>query len=225
MNEFGALEVRLDYCFNERDLLKQALTHRSYHRKHNERLEFLGDSVLGFVIADSLYHQFPRLPEGDLTRMRARLVRRETLAEIAREMKLGEFLLLGEGEQKSGGFDRASILADSLEAILGAVYLDSGFRNTKTIVLKLFARRLATITADNIKDSKTRLQELLQKLEKPLPVYEVIDQSGRAHELIFRVKCEIDHGGSPFFASGSSRRSAEQAAASQAIEALETGQR
>ena len=223
MNEFGALEVRLDYCFNDAALLKQALTHRSFHRNHNERLEFLGDSVLGFVIADSLYHQFPRLPEGDLTRMRARLVRGDTLAEIARELKLGEFLQLGEGEQKSGGFDRSSILADALEAILGAIYLDSGFRSVKTVTLKLFARRLAKITADNIKDNKTRLQELLQKIDRALPKYEVISQSGKSHELVFRVKCEIDHGSSPFYASGNSRRSAEQAAAAQAIQALESG--
>lgn len=224
MNEFGALEVRLDHCFKDRELLKQAMTHRSFHRKHNERLEFLGDSVLGFVVADSLYHQFPRLPEGDLTRMRARLVRRDTLAEVARELKLGDFLQLGEGEQKSGGFDRDSILADAMEAVLGAVYLDSGFRSVKTIILKLYARRLATITSANIKDSKTRLQELLQKQEKPLPRYEVVSQTGKAHELVFEVKCEIEHGGSPFFASGNSRRSAEQAAASRAIAALESGQ-
>ncbi len=225
MNEFGALEVRLDYCFNDGELLKLALTHRSFHRNHNERLEFLGDSVLGFVVADTLYHQFPRLPEGDLTRMRARLVRGDTLAEVARELKLGEFLKLGEGEQKSGGFDRSSILADALEAILGAIYLDSGFRSAKTVTLKLLARRLATITADNIKDNKTRLQELLQKNDRSLPKYEVVSQSGKSHALVFRVKCEIDRGSGPFFASGNSRRNAEQAAAAQAIKALESEQR
>jgi ribonuclease-3 len=224
MSEFGALEVRLDYCFTDRELLVQALTHRSHHHNHNERLEFLGDSVLGFVVADSLYHQFPRSPEGDLTRMRARLVRRDTLASVARDLSLGNFLQLGEGEYKSGGFDRNSILADALEAVFGAVYLDGGYRNAKTVILKLFAHRLATITVKNIKDNKTLLQELLQKKEKPLPVYQVVEQRGEAHALEFRVKCEIDHTGSPFFAKGNTRRGAEQTAAGIAIVALESGE-
>jgi ribonuclease-3 len=224
MSDFGALEVRLDYCFSDRALLAQALTHRSHHRDHNERFEFLGDSVLGFVVADSLFHQFPRSPEGELTRMRARLVSGDTLAKVSRDLSLGDFLRLGEGEQKSGGFDRDSILADALEAVFGAIYLDGGFRNAKTVILKLFAHRLATISADNIKDNKTRLQETLQKMEKPLPVYEVIEQSGAAHALEFRVKCEIDHSASPFFATGSSRRGAEQRAAGLAIDALDSGE-
>ncbi len=224
MSEFGALEVRLDYCFRDRELLAQALTHRSHHHHHNERLEFLGDGVLGFIIADSLYHQFPRSAEGDLTRMRARLVRRDTLAALARDLSLGKFLRLGEGEQKSGGFDRDSILADALEAVFGAVFLDGGFRNAKTVILKLFAQRLATITTQNIKDNKTRLQELLQKQEKSLPVYEVVDQSGQAHALQFRVRCDIEHTESPFFATGSSRRAAEQKAAGIAINALESSE-
>lgn len=223
MNDPATLEVRLDYRFRDQELLAQALTHRSLHRKHNERLEFLGDSVLGFVIADSLYRRFPRLPEGDLTRMRARLVRGDTLATVARALDLGGFLRLGEGERKSGGCNRNSILSDALEALLGAVYLDGGFDSAQAVVLKLFAPRLDTIETENIKDSKTRLQEILQKLEKPLPVYEVVGQRGKAHAPAFRVQCRIDHADSPFFASGDSRRIAEQIAAALAVEALESG--
>ena len=224
MNDPGTLELRLDYRFRDQELLAQALTHRSLHRKHNERLEFLGDSVLGFVISDCLYRRFPRLPEGDLTRMRARLVKRDTLASVARSLDLGGFLRLGEGVRKSGGCNRSTILSDTLEALLGAVYLDGGFGNAEAVVLKLFAPRLDTIETDNIKDSKTRLQEMLQKLEKPLPVYEVVGQQGKAHEPVFRVRCRIDHADSPFFASGDSRRIAEQSAAALAVEALESGE-
>jgi len=222
MTSLGVLETRIDYIFKDQSLLGKALTHRSFHRRNNERLEFLGDSILGFVIADSLYHQFPKLPEGDLTKMRARLVRGSTLADIARQIKLGEFLILGEGELKSGGFDRNSILSDSMEAIFGAVYLDGGFRSAKTMILKQFAQRLVSISPQNLKDNKTKLQEMLQKMDKPLPVYQVITQSGKPHELVFEVNCEIDHKQSPFQAKGSSRRSAEQNAASLAIQALDS---
>ncbi len=222
MNDFGLLETALNYRFHERKLLEQALTHRSYHKNHNERLEFLGDSVLGFVVANSLYQQFPMLPEGNLTRMRSSLVKGHTLASIARCLELGKFLRLGEGEYKSGGFERDSILSGALEAILGAIYLDGGFSYVKTVIQKLFQDHLTTIDRDFPKDHKTRLQERLQKYAMPLPIYEVIAQQGRPHELIFHVSCEIEHPDSPFVSSGRSRRHAEQNAAELAYCALES---
>ena len=213
-------EETIHYQFRKKDLLTRALTHRSYHRNNNERLEFLGDSVLGFLIADALCEKFVKAAEGDLTRMRARLVRGSTLAVIAREIQMSEYILLGEGELKSGGFDRDSILADALEAVLGAIYLDGGLESLRKVVNRLFSDRLETITPSNIKDNKTRLQELLQKNDKPLPVYEVVSQSGKPHNLLFKVSCAIDHADSPFTAGGTSRRRAEQEAANLAINAL-----
>ncbi len=223
MNEPCPLEFRLDYRFSDRELLERALTHRGFHRNHNERLEFLGDSVLGFVAAQILYRRFPGLPEGVLTRMRARLVRQETLAAIARTLELGSFLRLGEGELKSGVCNRNSVLSDTLEALLGAVYLDGGIDSAESVILKLFAPHLSGIDSVDLRDNKTRLQEILQKLEKPLPVYEVVERQGTDHEPVFHVRCEIEHSGSPFFASGNSRRIGEQNAALLAIEALESG--
>ena len=223
MSGFDALEALLDYRFSDRELLGRALTHRSFHSRHNERLEFLGDSVLGFVAADILYRRFPGLPEGELTRMRSRLVRQDTLAAIARSLDLGRFLRLGEGELKSGVSNRNSVLSDALEALLGAVYLDGGIGSAESVILKLLAPHLSIIDSGDLKDNKTKLQELLQKLEKPLPVYEVVERQGKDHELVFHVRCEIDHAGSPFFASGNSRRIGEQNAAALAIEALESG--
>jgi ribonuclease-3 len=152
--------------------------------------------------------------------MRARLVRQSTLADLARKLGINDFLILGEGELKSGGGERDSILSDAIEAVFGAVYLDGGFRNAKTIVLKLFADKLIEINTEDLKDNKTRLQEILQKKEKPLPVYDVLNQTGDAHDLTFEVKCEIEHPNSPFLAQGRSRRTAEQNAAKLAIKAL-----
>lgn len=220
MSDLKSLETALDYRFNDQELLNWALTHRSYRRTNNERLEFLGDSILGFVIAETLFHQFPRAAEGDLTKMRSRLVRGSTLAGLARKLRLGGYLLLGEGEQKSGGFDRESILADAMEAIIGAVYIDGGFRVARGLVLKLYAGQLARIKPQDLKDNKTKLQEMLQKVEKPLPIYEVVSQSGKPHNLVFQVSCKIDHEHSPFIAKGSSRREAEQVAAGKAVSAL-----
>lgn len=220
MDDIGRFETRIDYIFNDQELLRRALTHRSFQKQNNERLEFLGDSILGFIVAESLYHQFPRAPEGDLTKMRARLVRQSTLADLARKLGISDFLILGEGELKSGGSERDSILSDALEAVFGAVYLDGGYRNAKTIVLKLFADKLIEINTEDLKDNKTRLQEMLQKKEKPLPVYDVLNQTGEAHDLTFEVKCEIEHPDSPFLAQGRSRRIAEQNAAELAIKAL-----
>ncbi|MEJ2178187.1 MAG: ribonuclease III [Gammaproteobacteria bacterium] len=220
MDDIGRVETRIDYIFNDQELLRRALTHRSFQKQNNERLEFLGDSILGFIVAESLYHQFPRAPEGDLTKMRARLVRQSTLADLARKLGISDFLILGEGELKSGGSERDSILSDALEAVFGAVYLDGGYRNARTIVLKLFADKLIEINTEDLKDNKTRLQEMLQKKEKPLPVYDVLNQTGEAHDLTFEVKCEIEHPDSPFLAQGRSRRIAEQNAAELAIKAL-----
>jgi ribonuclease-3 len=216
----GKFESRLEYHFTDQGLLKQALTHRSFHHRNNERLEFLGDSVLGFVIAEALFHQFPLIPEGDLTRMRSRLVRGSTLAGVARNLGISEYLIMGEGELKSGGYDRDSILANTLEAIFGAIFVDGGFRRAKTVIVKQFSPLLVKITPHNLKDNKTRLQEMLQKQEKALPSYEVVRKSGKSHQLVFEVKCEIDHVASPFFAIGSSRRIAEQSAAEAALKSL-----
>lgn len=213
-------ESRLGYKFVNHSLLKTALTHRSFKGANNERLEFLGDSILGFLIAEKLYQQFPNADEGELTQIRARLVCGSTLATVARELNLRDYIFVGEGELKSEGFDRTSILADAIEALLGAIYLDGGFDATKRIVLKQFASRLTDISLENIKDNKTMLQELLQKQDKPLPVYEITKQSGKPHAPIFEVKCDIDHAQSPFYATGSSRRRAEQKAAKVAIEML-----
>ncbi|MBX2867157.1 MAG: ribonuclease III [Acidiferrobacterales bacterium] len=220
MADLGSLEKALDYRFSDQELLNRALTHRSYRRSNNERLEYLGDSILGFVIAETLFHQFPRASEGDLTKMRARLVRGSTLAVLSRDLDVQSFLLLGEGEKKSGGFDRDSILADALEAIFGAIYLDGGFRAARTVVLNLYANQLRDIKPVDLKDNKTRLQEILQKSDKELPIYEVISQSGKPHNLVFEVSCKIDHTDSPFIAKGTSRRNAEQEAAGRAFEAF-----
>ena len=177
------LQKKLGYTFKQNELLLQALTHRSASSKHNERLEFLGDSILSYVIANALYHRFPRVDEGDMSRMRATLVRGNTLAELAREFELGECLRLGPGELKSGGFRRESILADTVEALIGAIFLDSDIQNIENIILKWYENRLAEISpGDKQKDPKTRLQEYLQGRHLPLPSYVVVQvQIGRAH--------------------------------------------
>ncbi len=201
-------------------LLQQALTHRSKSNMNNERLEFLGDSVLGLTISAELYKRYPDTDEGALTRLRARLVRKETLAAIARNMDLGEYLRLGTGELKSGGFDRDSILADALEAIFGAAYEDGGIDAGSTMVLHLYQPVLQDITPrSSAKDPKTRLQELLQKQHLPLPTYNMINVSGKAHKQTFEVECIVD-GIDPVTGKGSSRRRAEQDAAGQAYNLL-----
>jgi len=220
MDDLGRLETRIDYIFSDRELLARAMTHRSARRSNNERLEYLGDSILGFVIAEALYHQFPRSTEGDLTKMRAKLVRGTTLAALARGIGIKEFLILGEGEMKSGGFNRDSILSDAMEAMFGAIYLDGGFRNARSIIMKLMAERLMAVNPQNLKDNKTRLQEMIQANNQKLPEYKVVEQSGKAHALTFTVECRIEHPESPFVSTGNSRRSAEQQAASSAIQAI-----
>lgn len=204
----------IDYRFRDARLLEQALTHRSFGPRHYERLEFLGDSLLSMVIAEQLFQQRPHAAEGDLSRLRSRLVRDVTLARLATELNLGEYLRLGAGELKSGGFLRESILADVFEAIIGAIYLDGGFIEARRVIRELFADRLADLPdADSLKDPKTRLQELLQGRGHELPEYTVISESGADHAKRFEVECRAGGLAEPVRAEAGSRRKAEQAAA------------
>lgn len=213
------LEKSLAYTFTKPSLLERALTHRSKSSRNNERLEFLGDSILGFIVASELYSRYPGLAEGELTRLRALLVKKETLATIARKLDLGASLRLGSGELKSGGFDRDSILADSLEAVFGAVYTDSGIDAVRTMILRLYKNLFGNIQPDNIqKDPKTRLQEYLQSCAKPLPEYRVLEIEGVPHNQKFHVECYIPDMDEPVVGEGASRRKAEQAAAARALE-------
>lgn len=216
------LQRKLGYTFQQQDLLLQALTHRSASSKHNERLEFLGDSILSFVIANVLYQRFPRIDEGDLSRMRATLVRGNTLAELAREFDLGECLRLGPGELKSGGFRRESILADTVEALIGAAFLDSDIHEVERLILNWYQVRLDEISpGDKQKDPKTRLQEFLQGRHLPLPYYLVVQIRGEAHDQEFTIHCQVSGLSTPVIGIGSSRRKAEQAAAEEALKQLE----
>lgn len=212
----------LNYTFKDDQLLRSALTHRSAGGRHNERLEFLGDGVLNFVIAAALFDRFPEATEGHLSRLRANLVRKETLAELARELDLGHYLVLGSGELKSGGHRRESILADALEAVMGAVYLDAGFDRCARLILNLYTSKLDQVSPSHVlKDPKTRLQEYLQSRRLELPVYEVINVAGEAHSQVFRVSCDIAQAGIRTEGQGSSRRRAEQEAAAKALEQLD----
>ena len=212
----------IGHQFNDGALLKQALTHRSAKGSHNERLEFLGDSILGFVIAEVLFEKFPKHDEGDLTRMRSSLVKGVTLAEMAREFDLGDYLFLGPGELKSGGHRRESILEDAMEAIIGAVYLDTDLPTCKALVLHWFAHRLDIIKPGNEqKDPKTRLQEYLQGRKIALPEYDVIDTRGQSHNQEFTVRCRTLVVNEEVVAKGTSRRKAEQAAAVQVLALIE----
>lgn len=214
---------RLDYEFASAELLETALTHRSAGSRNNERLEFLGDSILSFVISAELYRRFPKADEGSLSRLRASLVKGETLAKLARKLEMGDYLNLGSGELKSGGFRRDSILADALEAVFGAVYLDSDIRRAGELILRLYGELLdtATVSVSDLKDPKTRLQELLQAQHQPLPNYSVVSMEGEAHAQTFVVRCDVDGLTNPAMGSGPSRRRAEQAAADQALKLLE----
>ncbi|HHI92184.1 MAG TPA: ribonuclease III [Gammaproteobacteria bacterium] len=219
--QLDRLQRALEYQFSDVALLTLALTHRSKGSTNNERLEFLGDAILGFVVADLLYFQFDAVPEGHLSRFRASLVKKETLAELAREFSLGDFLLLGSGELKSGGFRRDSILADGMEAIIGAIYLDSGLDSARRLIEKCLAPRLAGLSAENeLKDPKTRLQEFLQARHFPLPAYAVVHTSGDEHNQRFEVSCTVQGLAKPASGIGSSRRKAEQDAAEQALASL-----
>ncbi|MGK2946419.1 MAG: ribonuclease III [Candidatus Malihini olakiniferum] len=216
------LQKKLGYIFQQYDLLLQALTHRSANNKHNERLEFLGDSILNFVIANALYHRFHCVNEGDMSRMRAALVCGNTLAEIAREFKLGDCLYLGPGELKSGGFRRESILADTVEALIGGIFLDSDIQNIERLILNWYQTRMDKINpGDKQKDPKTRLQEFLQGRHLLLPTYLVVQVRGEAHAQEFTIHCQISGFDEPMIGAGSSRRKAEQAAAEQALKKLE----
>lgn len=212
------LAKRLSYSFADPKLLEQALTHRSHGARNNERLEFLGDGALNFVIATQLYLKFPNLAEGDLSRLRAQLVKEATLSEISQSLHLGDALKMGEGELKSAGWRRPSILADALEAIVGAVYLDGGFAAAQTFVLDLYAQKLATIDPKVIdKDPKSLLQELLQSRKIAVPEYTVTHTSGEAHAQQFVVECYIAKHNIRTQGEGSSRRLAEQVAAKLAL--------
>ena len=222
-NDLALLGRRLGHEFSDPGLLERALTHRSHASGHNERLEFLGDSLLGCVIAVLLYERYPDMPEGDLSRLRATLVNQASLFEVAQSLDLGDALRLGEGELKSGGFRRPSILADAFEAILGAVYLDAGFGAVRSLIERLFAPRLDSAgKSPPGKDPKTTLQELLQGRRLPLPRYTVLLVGGEAHQQTFRVECRVDELAIVQAGEGTSRRAAEQQAAQAALAALES---
>ncbi|MCG7982412.1 MAG: ribonuclease III [Candidatus Thiodiazotropha lotti] len=208
----------LGYTFNQQELIEQALTHRSAGGKNNERLEYLGDSILGFVIADALFSHFSKASEGQLSRLRSVLVKRDTLAQVAREFELGDYLKLGQGELRSGGQSRDSILADSFEAVLAAVYLDGGYEATRSVILKIFTPRLIALSPENQqKDPKTQLQEYLQAKKVSLPSYTILDVSGDPHTQHFKVECVVEDLQKKSKGEGHSRRKAEQDAASQML--------
>lgn len=218
---FDRLLRALSYRFQDTSLVEQALTHRSVGHHNNERLEFLGDAILGCVIAEELYRRFPEASEGDLTRLRATLVKGDTLAEIGKGLALGDYVRLGSGELKSGGFRRSSILACAVEALIGAVYLDGGFDAAKSLVLALYRERLECVSPeDELKDPKTRLQEFLQSRKLPLPRYELVRVDGDAHNQTFYVECLAETLKERIPGHGSSRRKAEQSAAKKMLKIL-----
>lgn len=213
---------QLGYYFADLGLLELALTHRSYGGKNNERLEFLGDSILNYIIAEELFHRFEKAKEGELSRLRASLVKGVTLADLAREFNLGDYLKLGAGELKSGGFRRDSILEDAVEAIIGAIYLDAGMDTCRQQVLQWFHSRLESTSLKVVtKDAKTRLQEFLQAHKHALPQYEVTDIVGEPHDQTFFVHCSVEILPEPVVGKGSNRRIAEQRAAAKMLVMLE----
>ena len=211
---------RIGYAFNDPDLIELALTHRSRGSHNNERLEFLGDAALNFIIGHAIFQRLPNSKEGELSRYRANLVKGVTLTEIANELELGEHLYLGGGEMKSGGNRRASILADAVEAIIGAIYLDGGMGACEHFVLGLYDSRLDNLNDAASKDSKTELQEFLQAKGHDLPQYKVVDVSGEEHSQMFKVECHIQGLKKPTIGQGSSRRNAEKEAAQKALKGL-----
>ena len=221
--KLSTLERALGYEFSQKNLLEQALTHRSHGARNNERLEFLGDAVLEAGISALLYERFSKVSEGDLTRIRASLVRQDALAGLGTGLQLSDLLRLGEGELKSGGFRRPSILADAVEAILGAVYLDGGFEAAQHVIQRLYETLLAAIDPKTVgKDAKTQLQEYLQGRRMSLPVYKVVATRGVAHEQVFDIVCEIPSLDLSVSASATSRRAAEQLAAQDILKRLES---
>ena len=222
MPQYERLQQQLGYHFSDISLLKVALTHRSYGRDNNERLEFLGDALLSSTIAQCLFEQFPEEQEGVLSRLRASLVKGETLADIAREFFLSDYLIMGEGELKSGGFRRDSILADTVEAIIGAIFVDSTMNQCQLFIRHTFQQRLDSLSiTKDLKDPKTRLQELLQSKKLPLPSYTVISIEGELHQQAFTVRCETELGKQGAIASSSNRRQAEKLAAAKVLAAIE----
>jgi len=221
VEQLGERFLSSDYC-------RRALTHCSVSAQNNERLEYLGDSLLGFFIAEWLFNVYPAYSEGDLTRLRAHFVKKDTLAEIAREQNLGDRLILGTGELKSGGIQRASILADALEALIGALYLSEGFDRARAFVIDLYQTRLQNIPpVDQLKDAKTRLQELLQSDGVALPTYVLRAKSGKPGNEVFTVECIVEGCAEQFVGTGESRRRAEQNVAEQALAYIlcQSGQR
>jgi len=215
------LAKSIGYEYNDLNYLQHALTHRSMGAKNNERLEFLGDSLVNFMIADALFHQFAKLPEGDMSRIRAHLVKGDTLAVIGREYNISDYLVLGPGELKSGGYRRDSIIADAVEAIIASVYEDGGLDACRELVSRFYEKRLAELDPKKVgKDPKTRLQEYLQSQNEQLPEYSIISVNGAAHAQEFTVSCYVAKLNSKFEAVASSRRKAEQRAATVALEAL-----
>jgi|SRR5690554_2385255 len=218
---FERLQSRLGYRFIKPEHLRLALSHRSVGANNNERLEFLGDSILNFIIAQALFDKFPEAREGQLSRLRSQLVKGETLAEIAREFDLGTCLHLGEGEMKSGGQRRDSILADAVEAIIGAIQVEAGIEVCRARVLAWYQARLEALSLDTpAKDAKTRLQEHMQSLHEPLPEYSVAEVEGEAHAQVFTVECHVSLLDTPERARASSRRVAEKKSAAQALKRL-----
>jgi ribonuclease-3 len=215
------LQKNINYHFSDAALLKQALTHRSVNKNNNERLEFLGDSILGCVISHELYHRFPLVDEGQLSRLRSSLVRGQTLAKLAKTLNLSETLVLGQGELKSGGFRRESIQADAFEAILGAIFLDSDYVTVSAVILKLYDELLNDASPDDsLKDFKTQLQELLQKKGHSLPIYELIKTKGQDHNAVFYVSCHIKEFNLSVEENAKSIKRAEQACAESILGSL-----
>jgi ribonuclease-3 len=211
----------LSYEFNNVDLKREALTHRSAGSRNYERLEFLGDSILSLVISNELFQKQPKASEGELSRLRASLVNGEKLADIAQSLGIGEHVILGPGELKSGGYRRASILADVVEALLGAIYLDGGFEVCRDTILEIYADSLANLPdPEALKDPKTRLQEFLQSRKFELPEYSILEETGKAHNRHYKVKCMINELDIDSVGEGSSRRKAEQAAAANILDRI-----
>jgi ribonuclease-3 len=211
----------IGYTFKDTALLNLALTHRSAQSKHNERLEFIGDSIVNLVIGEALYHAYPNETEGELSRWRANLVQRDTLADVAKTWNLDEYVIIGPGERKTDGHQRPSTLANTLEAIFGALYFDAGFEQTKQIILNLFSQRLSTPNIQNIqKDNKTLLQEWLQAHHHGLPIYEIVATQGQDHAALFTVSCTIPQLNLCSSGQGGSKRKAEQDAAQQMLQKI-----
>jgi ribonuclease-3 len=214
MSKLIELSTKIGYSFKDIKLLKLALTHRSADPTHNERLEFIGDGLVNLIVGEALYLRHPTEPEGELSRWRASLVQRETLAEIGAQWELEKYVLVGPGEKKTGGHERPSTLANAVEAIFGAIYFDAGFEATKAIILKTYGARLANFSIQNIqKDAKTLLQEWLQGKQYQLPKYHLLEVTGKDHNAIFKIECRLHELALSGFGEGTSKRKAEQAAA------------